>query len=64
MTIDHKNNDGAFCKKNNKHPSGKAFYQWVIDNNYPDYLQVMCWNCNAGRAYNVDNPNICPHMSL
>lgn len=54
LTIDHINNDGR------KHRNmGKEFYKWIIKNNYPDDLQLLCWNCNSGRA---QNNGICPHV--
>ena len=31
------------------------------ENNYPDGFQILCYNCNCGRAFNRDNHNICPH---
>ncbi len=55
LTIDHINNDG---NKYRKSISGFSVYYWIIKNNYPDYLRLLCWNCNSGRAC---NGNICPH---
>lgn len=60
LTLDHINNDGATHRMSifgrNK-TGGYPFYLWVIRNNYPDDLQVMCMNCNmAKRIYGK-----CPH---
>ena len=60
LTIDHINNDGSTHRQSifgrNK-TGGYPFYLWVIRNNYPTDLQVMCMNCNmAKRIYGV-----CPH---
>lgn len=45
LTIDHINNDGAEHRK--KVSSGSKFYKWIIKNNYPKNLQLLCWNCNC-----------------
>lgn len=57
LTLDHKNNDGAAHKKERKNTS---LYRWAKKNDYPEILQVSCWNCNSGRAV---NGGICPHKS-
>lgn len=64
MTIDHINNDGAehrnslgFSDGNGKGATGK-FYRWLRDNNYPEGIQVLCFNCNIGK---FRNKGICPH---
>lgn len=58
LTLDHVNNDGASHRKNlTKDPL--ALYRWVRNNNYPDTIQLMCYNCNMGKAR---NKGICPHM--
>lgn len=44
-----------------KHGSGIRFYRWLRTNNYPKGYQVLCFNCNSGRACNDD---ICPHVEL
>lgn len=57
LTIDHINNDGSE-QRGKKHPIGPNFYKWIIDNNFPDDLQILCWNCNiAKRTYGK-----CPHV--
>lgn len=58
LTIDHPNNDGAKQRKNLRLIGGWRFYQWLKSHNYPKGYQVMCYNCNCGRA---KNNNICPH---
>jgi len=55
LTIDHINNDGA--KQRKKNFAGRPFYQWIIRNNYPADLQVLCMNCNWGKRTN----GVCPH---
>ena len=44
LTLDHVNNDGFFLRK--IHGTGLSLYSWIIKNNFPSYLQVLCWNCN------------------
>jgi hypothetical protein len=56
LTIDHINNNGAKDRK--KHRSTWAFFIWIKKNNYPEGLQILCYNCNMGRAY---NDGVCPH---
>jgi len=61
LTIDHKNNDGNTHRKNNKGAArGAAFYAWIIKNNYPDDLQVLCWNCNMAKQQFGNGT--CPHV--
>jgi len=58
LTIDH--TDGGGCKHLRiiGYNRGTEFYRWIINNNYPDYLQLMCWNCNCGKSV---NGGVCPH---
>jgi hypothetical protein len=54
LTIDHVNNDGAKHRK--EMGSGSKTYKWLIDNNFPEGFQTLCYNCNCGRRHDV-----CPH---
>lgn len=56
LTFDHKNNDGADHRR--KIGFGHVFYRWMIDNNFPDSIQVLCFNCNSGKH---NNGGVCPH---
>lgn len=56
LTIDHINNDGASQRK--EIGEGITFYNWVIKNNFPTFLQCLCFNCNCGR---YRNKGVCPH---
>ena len=50
LELDHINNDGAKHRKSiglNNTRGGSSFYRWIIKNNYPDLLQVLCANCHA-----------------
>ena len=56
LTIDHIDNDGY-----KKKMRGLPFYRWIIANNFPSNLQILCWNCNNGKN---NNSGICPHVSI
>lgn len=53
LTIDHVNNDG------NKHRKKRywSIFGYLYKNNFPEGFQVLCYNCNCGRAR---NNGICP----
>jgi hypothetical protein len=56
LTLDHTNNDG---RKQRKELGiyGIAFYYWVRKQNFPSYLQVLCYNCNCAKGHK----GYCPH---
>ena len=56
LTVDHVNGDGAAHRA--VHRTGNSFYCWIIRNGFPADFQVLCFNCNIGRAM---NGGICPH---
>ncbi len=56
LTIDHINGGGTKHKKELR-LTGKKFYKWIIDNNFPDDLQILCMNCNWVRG----RVGYCPH---
>ncbi len=58
LTIGHINNDGAKEGREIEYSFGSSFYRWLKKNKYPKGYQVLCWNCNCGRA---QNGGICPH---
>jgi hypothetical protein len=57
LTIDHMYKNGRKERKELKR-WGLPFYQWLVQNNFPEGYQVLCFNCNCGRAI---NKGICPH---
>lgn len=59
FTIDHVNNDGHIERKSGKYSSGSMFYRQIIKSNFPSNYQILCYNCNMGRAR---NGGICPHQ--
>lgn len=57
LTFDHLNNGGSAHRRTFK---GSLMAQLRRDG-YPEGYQVLCFNCNCGRAV---NKNICPHKEL
>ncbi len=37
-----------------------ALVKWIIENNFPDYFQILCQNCNFAKGIKRNN-NKCPH---
>lgn len=61
LSIDHINNDGAAHRKEiGEKRGGRKFYNWLIKNGFPNGFQVLCMNCNWGKAR---NGGVCPHLS-
>lgn len=61
MTLDHINNDGGEFRKRvlgKRTMAGYHTYVWLIKNNYPPVVQVMCMNCQHGKLM---NNGTCPH---
>jgi len=57
LTIDHKNNDGAERRREDKHYNGRSFYRRLVREPIDPTLRVLCWNCNLGRR----STGVCPH---
>jgi hypothetical protein len=58
LTLDHTNNDGSEDRKNNpSHATGIGLYRRLIKNNFPEGIQILCWNCNMSKAFH----GVCPH---
>lgn len=57
LSIDHVNNDGA---EHRRDVNRRKIYKWLRDNGYPDGYQILCMNCNFGKAR---NGGVCPHKS-
>jgi len=61
LTLDHPNNDGYLHRRSlygTQNGSGSDFYRWLIKNNFPLKLDVLCWNCNISKSLY----GICPHI--
>lgn len=64
LTIDHINNNGGAHKRsigNGRKAPTIMFYRWIVKNNFPDDLRLLCWNCNCGRSV---NSGVCPHKEI
>ena len=57
LSMDHINGDGSVDRK-----SGMAdhIWDWIKKNNYPESLQILCFNCNMAKAHY----GYCPHQLL
>lgn len=53
LEIDHTNNNGNTHRKE----VGRHLYKWIIKNNYPRDLQILCANCNRSKG----KFGYCPH---
>jgi hypothetical protein len=58
LSIDHVNNDGAAHRK--EIGVGHILFRWIIENDFPNTLQLLCCNCNLGKHR---NGGVCPHES-
>ena len=54
LTIDHIDKTTV----NPKYRASTKLFKWLIDNNYPEGYQILCFNCNCGKQVNGD---VCPH---
>jgi len=61
LTIDHINSDGYKHRaKTGYRITGNALWKEIVNKGYPNTYQILCWNCNSGRAI---NNGVCPHYS-
>jgi hypothetical protein len=58
LSIDHVNNDG-YKERKGKGGSSDFIHRKIIKNNFPDTYQLLCFNCNLGKAR---NNGVCPHI--
>jgi len=61
LSLDHVKNDGFLHRKTT---TVRHLSEWAYKNNYPDTLQLLCFNCNLGRAMRGGKDKICPHKLL
>jgi len=59
FTVDHVNNDGHSDRKSGAYTNGSQFYRHIVAKNFPKNYQLLCFNCNLGKAR---NGGICPHQ--
>ena len=65
LTIDHKRGDGAAHRLSLKLGKKRMFdsyrfFVWIIRNNFPKFLQVLCYNCNCAKG----TKKHCPHFYM
>lgn len=58
LTIDHIENNGKEHGTAKYRYKGIYLYRYLVKNNYPNGLRILCFNCNIGRK---NNRGICPH---
>jgi 5-methylcytosine-specific restriction endonuclease McrA len=56
LSVDHINGGGREHKKT-LGLTGDGFYRWIIKNNFPDDLRILCYNCNLSMGH----LGYCPH---
>lgn len=59
LTLDHIFNDGSHHRKAIRN-RGSGIFKWLKDHGYPAGFQILCMNCNHGKAL---NNGICPHKA-
>ena len=57
LTIDHIN--GRASMDHGRFMTGLTLYSWIVKNNYPSGLRVLCYNCNLATRWGRK----CPHES-
>jgi hypothetical protein len=63
LSLDHVNGGGNEHRRSIKRKSGVGFQYWLKKNGFPPGFQVLCYNCNLGRAFGPFE-GICPHKAL
>ncbi len=58
LTVDHVESNGHAERKSGRYTNGSQFYNSIVKRNFPSDYQLLCYNCNMGRARNF---GICPH---
>ena len=57
LSIDHVHGGGNKHRQSINTPSGTAFYQWLIRNNFPPGFRVLCMNCQFRSRAGVTLPS-------
>lgn len=58
LTLDHIEGKGNIHRKDTRKMGSNDWYKWVIENDFPEGFQPLCYNCNLGRER---NGGTCPH---
>jgi hypothetical protein len=56
LQFDHVDGGGVAHRRRVR--AGVAFWLWMIKNNFPPEIQVLCANCHAAKSKGV----VCPHQ--
>lgn len=56
LAIDHIDGDGSTHRRSLGNLR-REFYTWIRKNGYPDWLQILCHNCNTAKHF----LGACPH---
>jgi len=51
LALDHINNDGKLCRTKKHRRKGYGLYLFIVKNNYPKGIQILCFNCNCAKAH-------------
>ena len=60
LNLDHVNGDGSTHRKTINQTASSTIYRWARNNNFPNILQLLCWNCNIARYIYGE----CPHQRV
>ena len=60
LTLDHVGGGGGVHRRSLKTGAG-GVYRDIRQRDYPEGFQVLCYNCNCGRAH---NNGVCPHEEI
>ena len=63
LTLDHINNNGAAHRRElggGRSTSTDKTWRWLVNNEFPEGFQILCYNCNCGKR---DNGGVCPHKA-
>lgn len=58
LAIDHVGGWRKVHPERSTRPALVVLYNWIIDNNFPDTVRVLCHNCNFATRFNEP----CPHQ--
>lgn len=61
LQLHHSNNDGAKHRKETGLRSGYSFFVWLIENEFPSDIELLCSNCHLGQHR---NGGVCPHEEM
>ena len=65
LSVDHVNNDGNQRRREKgygvgRRSGGMGLYKTIVQEQFPPHYQILCMNCNFGKAR---NNGVCPHVT-